>query len=177
MTRETTTAEAAVLEAFDSYARALCHDEGKPADEPKEAPEPLPDTVEVFRKSFGTPPEWFVGIFRAFYAGYAYGTDSADVPADSDADYCMTCTAKGLEDRHIYEGDTLYIHTQSTAESGQIVVASVDGEAPVVRVAARTNRGLLLYASAEYEPLFVPQDELERVTIYGRVVQVTRDLN
>ena len=102
--------------------------------------------------------------------------DLVDVPADRRVDFCLICTDNGLKDRYICEGDTLYIHEQSNAETGQVVVVSVDGQPPIARVAAWNDKGLILYASTDYEPIVIKRNELHRVVIIGRVVQATRDI-
>ena len=103
-------------------------------------------------------------------------TDLVDVPTDSRVDFCLICADNGLKDSYIYEGDTMYIHEQSNAETGQVVVVSVDGQPPIVRVAAWNDKELILYASTDYEPIVINRNELHRVVIIGRVVQVTRDI-
>ena len=74
----------------------------------------------------------------------------------------------------ILPGDVVIVRAQSTARSGQIVVALVDDEA-TVKTLRRTGRRVELWPeNPDFEPIVPPVD---RLTILGRVTEVRRYLS
>jgi repressor LexA len=74
-------------------------------------------------------------------------------------------------DAHILDGDTVLVRQQSTAESGDIVVALVEGEATVKRFFPEGGRVRLQPENTAMQPLILEQGD---VRILGRVVGVLR---
>lgn len=70
----------------------------------------------------------------------------------------------------ICDGDMVVVRAQDHAETGQIVVALVDGEATVKKLAGRSGRFTLQPANARYEPIAVGGD----TKIIGKVIGVIR---
>lgn len=70
----------------------------------------------------------------------------------------------------ICDGDLVVVRAQATAEPGQIVVARVEGEATVKKLARHNGRLWLQPANDRYEPIPVEG----QVEIIGRVIGVIR---
>jgi repressor LexA len=72
----------------------------------------------------------------------------------------------------IFDGDFVVVHTQSTADNGDIVVAGIPGEEATVKTfARRRNKIVLRPANATMEEMVFDPDD---VRIYGRVVTLLR---
>lgn len=75
----------------------------------------------------------------------------------------------------ILEGDYLLVKPQPTAETGEIVVALINGEATVKRFAKKGERILLHSANPAYAPIEVTQRSGD-FRIIGKAVAVIRSL-
>ena len=73
----------------------------------------------------------------------------------------------------ILPGDVVIVRRQPTAETGEIVVALVDGEATVKRLARRAGQWVLMPENPAFAPIVPPQHDLR---IVGKVVEVRRYL-
>jgi repressor LexA len=87
---------------------------------------------------------------------------------------CFFLRVKGLSmiGAGILEGDLVLVKPQPDAESGEIVVAMVDGEATVKRLEKKEGSIRLLPANPDFQPIVVPKDE--RFKLVGKVVGVFR---
>jgi repressor LexA len=70
----------------------------------------------------------------------------------------------------IFEGDLVVVRSQEKAEPRDIVVALVDGEATVKRLAGQGRQLVLMPANKRYEPIPVTSD----TKILGKVIGVIR---
>jgi repressor LexA len=70
----------------------------------------------------------------------------------------------------ICSGDLVVVRSQEHAETGEIVVASVDGEATVKRLARRGGKLWLQPANPRYDPILVEGD----TRVLGKVIGVIR---
>jgi repressor LexA len=70
----------------------------------------------------------------------------------------------------IFEGDLVVVRSQEKAEPRDIVVALVDGEATVKRLAGQVRQLVLMPANKRYEPIPVTSD----TKILGKVIGVIR---
>ncbi|NLT38972.1 MAG: helix-turn-helix domain-containing protein [Clostridiales bacterium] len=74
-----------------------------------------------------------------------------------------------------YEGDTVIVRKQQTAETGDIVVALIGEEDATIKKFCRMKDGILLQPlNIKYEPMFFPNEELDResVKILGKVIEL-----
>ena len=75
----------------------------------------------------------------------------------------------------ILDGDVVIVHRQTTAESGEIIVALIGEETTVKRLRRRRGRIELCPENPAFEPIVVaPPDE---VTLLGKVIEVRRYLD
>lgn len=73
------------------------------------------------------------------------------------------------------EGDVVIVRKQQTADSGDIVVALVNGDSATIKKLKRHQNGITLVASnPAYEPMYYSNEEIVElpVIILGRVVEL-----
>ncbi len=74
----------------------------------------------------------------------------------------------------IFDGDYIFVRKQSTAETGEIVVVMVDGEATCKRFFPEGDRVRLQPANESMSPIYVDRNDFRAVDILGKVVGVYR---
>lgn len=74
----------------------------------------------------------------------------------------------------IFDGDYIFVRKQSTAETGEIVVVMVEGEATCKRFFPEGDRVRLQPANESMSPIYVDRNEFRAVDILGKVVGVYR---
>lgn len=100
----------------------------------------------------------------------SHGGDECFEPADL---FGLRVRGQSMRDAGIFPDDIVVVRRQSTARSGEIVVALVGEEATVKRLRLRGRRIELHPENPDFEPL-VP--EPEEVTVLGKVIEVRRFL-
>jgi len=85
--------------------------------------------------------------------------------------FALKVRGESMIDAHIIDGDTLIVRVQSTAQSGDIVVALVNGEATVKRLFVEKSRVRLQPENSSMKPLNLDRGDFR---IIGRVVGVVR---
>jgi len=75
----------------------------------------------------------------------------------------------------IRDGDLALVRSQSTAESGEIVVALIDGEATLKRFYREGGRIRLQPANAALQPIIVEGDRMAGLSIIGKLLKTIRD--
>lgn len=80
----------------------------------------------------------------------------------------------------LFVDDIVIVRKQATAETGDIAVILIDGDAATVKKIHRNHGGVMLigYNAAIYEPHFYTNDEIESlpVQILGKVIELRRKL-
>ncbi|MBI5683886.1 MAG: transcriptional repressor LexA [Verrucomicrobia bacterium] len=84
--------------------------------------------------------------------------------------FCLRVRGDSMVGDGIFEGDISVVRSQSTAASGDLVVALVDNEATMKRLVQRAGRKWLEAANPKYKP--IPLTETAR--IIGRVIGILR---
>jgi repressor LexA len=74
----------------------------------------------------------------------------------------------------IFDGDYIFVRKQSTAETGEIVVVMVEGEATCKRFFPEGDRVRLQPANETMSPIYVDRAEFRAVDILGKVCGVYR---
>lgn len=98
---------------------------------------------------------------------------AALAPTSRGDQFILRVKGDSMIDDHIQEGDMVIVRQQSTAETGQIVVAMIEGEATVKRFYQEKDRIRLEPANKNYQPIYA---EGAQVTIIGRVTGLLRSL-
>lgn len=123
------------------------------------------------------------------------GRVAAGVPIDAVEDIIGTIDVPELKGREkeyfalqvqgdsmspkIEDGDIVIIHEQPDAESGEIVVASVNGHDATCKKLLKYDAGItLLPLNSNYDPIVISNVEIREkpVTIYGKVKEIRRKL-
>ena len=104
--------------------------------------------------------------------------DYQEVPSSTfhpSADYFLRVQGQSMVDVGIMDGDLLAVHQQPTAENKQIIVARVDGEVTVKRLAKSQNKNevQLLPENRDYQPIIVDL-RAQQFNIEGLAVGVVR---
>ena len=94
---------------------------------------------------------------------------------ENDGDtFALIIKGKSMEPR-FREGDTVIVRSQSTADTGDIVVALIENSETTIKKLRRSGEGIILQPlNPDYEPLYFTNEEVEAlpVTILGRVVEL-----
>jgi repressor LexA len=85
--------------------------------------------------------------------------------------FALKVKGESMIDAHIVDGDTLIVRVQSAVQSGDIVVALVNGEATVKRLFVEKDRVRLQPENSAMKPLYPDRGDFR---IIGRVVGVLR---
>ncbi len=94
------------------------------------------------------------------------------VGASTDADFCLTAHGDSMVDARIFDGDIVFIKSQSSVDNGEIAAVIIDDEATLKRVYFYPAEGKLILSpeNPKYAPLVYINEELERVRILGKAV-------
>lgn len=94
-------------------------------------------------------------------------------PRSSDELFALRVRGESMTGAGILPGDVVVVRRQSTARSGEIVVALVEDEATVKRLRVRGRRVELHPENPAYEVIVPPAG---RLSILGKVIEVRRSL-
>lgn len=89
----------------------------------------------------------------------------------------LVVRGQSMIDDGIFDGDYIFVRKQSSAETGEIVVVLIDGEATCKRFFLEPDRVRLQPANAAMEPIYVSRSEFRSVDILGKVVGVYRRMH
>lgn len=89
-----------------------------------------------------------------------------------DADFCLKAHGDSMTGARIYDGDVVFIRSQSSVENGEIAAVIVGDEATLKRVYYYPDEGKLVLSpeNPRYAPLVYVGRELEAVKIIGKAV-------
>jgi repressor LexA len=89
-----------------------------------------------------------------------------------DADFCLTARGDSMTGARIFDGDVVFIRSQSTVENGEIAAVILGDEATLKRVYYYPNEEKLVLSpeNPRYAPLVYVGRELENVKIIGKAV-------
>jgi repressor LexA len=90
--------------------------------------------------------------------------------------FSLRVRGDSMIDEGIFDGDLVLVSSQSTADSGQIVVALVDGEATVKILRRHKNHIRLEPANEKFEPIVIRSQDFTPTSILGVVTGVYRQL-
>ncbi len=89
----------------------------------------------------------------------------------------LVVRGQSMIDDGIFDGDYIFVRKQSSAESGEIVVVLIEGEATCKRFFPEGDRVRLQPANSAMEPIYVRRSDFRSVDILGKVVGVYRRLH
>ena len=101
--------------------------------------------------------------------------DWEEIPAEWHGEYgCLTIKGDSMSPR-ILDGDRVIVKRQDDAESGDIVIAIINGNDGVCKKLIKHESGITLQSlNPTYEPMYFSRDSLEQVPvlIWGKVVEL-----
>jgi repressor LexA len=94
-----------------------------------------------------------------------------EVPNTFDCDFTLVCEGDSMVGARICDGDIVYIKQQPTIENGQIAAVLIDGVEKLLKRVYITEESIILQAeNPAYPPRFYHQEDMNRVSIIGKVV-------
>lgn len=89
-----------------------------------------------------------------------------------DADFCLKAHGDSMTGARIFDGDVVFIRSQSAVENGEIAAVIINDEATLKRVYYYPTEGKLVLSpeNPRYAPLVYVGRELETVKIIGKAV-------
>jgi repressor LexA len=88
--------------------------------------------------------------------------------------FALRVVGESMIEDGIFDGDFLFVKKQTSARTGEIVVAMIEGEATVKRYFPEGNRIRFQPGNAKMEPIFVEKSQFRQTDILGIVVGVYR---
>lgn len=94
------------------------------------------------------------------------------------ADFCLKANGDSMINARIYDGDIVFIRSQSSVENGAIAVVLIDDEATLKRYFyyPEQNKLVLQAENSKYEPLVYIGKELENVRVLGKAIAFQSDI-
>lgn len=95
---------------------------------------------------------------------------------DIDADFCLVAKGDSMINARIFDGDLLFVKSQSAVDNGDIAVVLIDDEATVKRVYIEHNGDntvsmlTLIPENPLYRPMRYMGHDLDSIRILGKVV-------
>ena len=89
-----------------------------------------------------------------------------------DADFCLKAHGDSMTGARIFDGDVVFIRSQSAVENGEIAAVIINDEATLKRVYYYPSEGKLVLSpeNPRYAPLVYVGHELDSVKIIGKAV-------
>ena len=88
------------------------------------------------------------------------------------ADFCLRAKGDSMIGARIYDGDIVFIKSQSMVENGEIAVALIGDEATLKRVMYYPDKNMLILKpeNTNYQDIVLIGEELNTVRILGKAV-------
>ena len=89
-----------------------------------------------------------------------------------DADFCLKAHGDSMTGARIFDGDIVFIRSQSTVENGEIAAVIINDEATLKRVYYYPEDGKLILSpeNPRFAPMVYVKEELNSVKIIGKAV-------
>ena len=156
-----------------------------------------PEKVELLAEALNTTPQYLMG-WENTYSGIEniipistraipmlgeiacgepiYATEEHETyfAADSslDADFCLRAHGDSMTGARIYDGDIVFIRSQSSVDNGEIAAVIINDEATLKRVYFYPEEGKLVLSpeNPRFAPLVYVKEELNSIKIIGKAV-------
>lgn len=88
------------------------------------------------------------------------------------ADFCLKARGDSMIGARIYDGDIVFIKSQSNVNNGEIAAVIINDEATLKRVYYYPNEGKLILSAEnpKYAPLVYMGEELNQIRVIGKAV-------
>lgn len=85
------------------------------------------------------------------------------------------CKDDSMEGLGISRGDTAVVRLRKKITDGQLAVVDIDGDGKIMRIVHHFNDGILLTAAnPEFPPLIFTGEDMKKVDMVGRVIEVRK---
>ena len=90
----------------------------------------------------------------------------------SEADFCLRAHGDSMIGARIFDGDIVFIRSQSAVDNGEIAAVIINDEATLKRVYFYPEEGKLILSpeNPRYAPLVYVKDELNSIKILGKAI-------
>lgn len=99
--------------------------------------------------------------------------ETVPLPAHITADFCLRCKGDSMIGARIYDGDIVYIRSQSDVDDGQIAAVLIDDEATLKRVYKGNGSMILQAENPAVKPMIYTARDAHNVRILGLAVAFT----
>lgn len=101
-----------------------------------------------------------------------------DIPKYIKADFALTCKGDSMINARIYDGDIVYIRTQTSVETGEIAAVLIDNEATLKRFYHYPEKNMLILKAEnpKYEDFIFIGSEIQSLRILGKAVAFTSSI-
>ena len=100
------------------------------------------------------------------------------LPDNVSADFALRCKDDSMIDARIYNGDIVYIKSQSQADNGSIVAVLIDNEATLKRFYRPNDNTVILQPeNKNYQPMIFVGDEINNLHIIGKATYFLSEVN
>ncbi len=108
---------------------------------------------------------------KPIYADEEYES-FADAESTLDADFCLRAKGDSMIGSRIYDGDMVFIRSQSSVDNGEIAAVIINDEATLKRVYYYPEESKLILSAEnpKYAPLVYINEELNSIKILGKAV-------
>lgn len=106
---------------------------------------------------------------QPMYANQDYET-FIEASADIKADFCLVAHGDSMINARIFDGDIVFIRSQSDVDNGEIAAVIIDNEATLKRVYKYPNRLELRPENPVFDVLNYEGEELNHIHILGKAI-------
>lgn len=100
------------------------------------------------------------------------------LPENVTADFALRCKGDSMIDARIYDGDIVYIKSQSQADNGSIVAVLIDNEATLKRFYRPNDNTVILQPeNKNYQPMVFVGNEISKIRIIGKATYFLSEIN
>lgn len=100
------------------------------------------------------------------------------LPENVSADFALKCKGDSMIDARIYDGDIVYIKSQSQADNGSIVAVLIDNEATLKRFYRPNDNTVILQPeNKNYQPMVFVGNEISKIRIIGKATYFLSEIN
>lgn len=104
--------------------------------------------------------------------------ESVLLPENVTADFALRCKGDSMIDARIYDGDIVYIKSQSQADNGSIVAVLIDNEATLKRFYRPNDNTVILQPeNKNYQPMVFVGNEISKIRIIGKATYFLSEIN
>ena len=118
-----------------------------------------------------------LGYVKAGYDRYAeenlLGYEEVSRHDAALGDYYLKVQGDSMNGSRIYDGDLVYVKSCQDVSHGEIAVVLIDNdEVTIKKVLKKKDTIILIASNPDYEPRIFTKEELNRITIIGKVLHV-----